>query len=352
MIAVLTSGVALGAYVPGLLLVRRLEEHGMAARVDVLERLFPPGVLERVVANKQRFHRDFRLARAAHAMARDQRELVDDGLAARLMGEWDDAQVTTIVVLSGFWAPVVDAYRRTRLAVRVEQCHVDAVCSPSFRAGGDIVGCDDVWLMDASRGTVDITIPVTGQPVVPWDGREQRMLVHGGGWSMGTYASDAAHLAERGAQLDVIAYEKADIGLRNGTRYFMNDPGWQAWNDGGFPPFGEVKQDGRVLYQAGPRYPGSFDLVRRSVAVVSKPGAGTLLDSLHAATPIILLEPLGEWEAQNGRIWLENGFAVSMMEWCARGQPQELLQDLHHNLASAREAVPSYADRLREMHRS
>ncbi|SDT80719.1 hypothetical protein [Actinoplanes derwentensis] len=348
MIAILTSGVALGAYVPGLLLARRLNESGTAARVDVLERLFPGPIRDRIQVNRRLFHRDFRLARAAHALARDQRNLLDADLTARLLEEWTGSGVSTVVVFSGFWAPVVDAYQRTTLGLRVERCHVDAIHSPSFQAGGDIAGAGDVWLMDSRRGTVDITIPVSGEPVIPWADREPRMLVHGGGWGMGTFLTDAQRLARGGVQLDVVAHERADITFRDGTRYFTSDPDWQPWSDGGFPPFGEVRGDGSVGYRAATRCPASFDLVRQGIAVVSKPGAGTLLDSLHAATPMILLEPLGEWEEHNGRLWQRNGFAVSLDEWCSRGRPLELLGDLHRNLLRARSATPSYADRFLE----
>ncbi|WP_331449720.1 hypothetical protein [Streptomyces prasinus] len=69
MIAVLTSGVALGVHVPGLLLATRLRERGAEASVEVVERLLPGDRLRMIEASRSVFHRDFRVARAGQRLA-------------------------------------------------------------------------------------------------------------------------------------------------------------------------------------------------------------------------------------------------------------------------------------------
>jgi UDP-N-acetylglucosamine:LPS N-acetylglucosamine transferase len=77
--------------------------------------------------------------------------------------------------------------------------------------------------------------------------------------------------------------------------------------------------------------------VREAMAVVSKPGGGTLLDSLAAATPIVLLTPWGEPEAKNGALWEELGFGIDFQRWRETGFDHRVLEDLHHRLLEARE---------------
>lgn len=343
MITVLTSGVALGVHVPGLLLVRRLQEAGAAAQVEVLERLLPAEARERIVASKTAFHRDFRVAVAGHRLVRDPADLLDEGRVGALFARWRAQGCRRFVVLSGFWLSILERFGGD---VEVDACHVDSVRSPSFAAAPAAVGGRDVWLIDAERGEVPWTIPVTDEDPVSWCQRAGRVLAHGGGWGMGTYAERGAELAAHGLGVDVVTYE--DAPPTPGVRPFRLDPGWQPWDDDGFPPFGPVGADGHVPYRRSERHHGSFDLARRSLAMVSKPGGGTLLDSLSAATPVVLAEPLGDHEARNAELWQELGFGIDADEWRASGFSLTVLADLHRNLVAARAAVPSYVTHLLE----
>ena len=112
---------------------------------------------------------------------------------------------------------------------------------------------------------------------------------------------------------------------RAGTRdrRYVSDPGWHPWlrNAAGeltFPPLGEVRPDGKVRYRSQLRFPAAHVNVREAMAVVSKPGGGTLLDSLAAATPVVLLAPWGEPEAKNGALWEELGFGIDFQRWRKR----------------------------------
>lgn len=358
MITVLTSGVALGVHVPGLLLVRRLREAGVLAAVEVLEELLTPEARARIPASKVAFHRDFRVALAGQRLARDVSPLLDEaGLAARL-ARWRAEGRRRFVVLSGFWIPVLDRYAAGAgdggagvAGVEVDLCHVDSVRSPSFRRGGAPAGGyrhRDVWLLDAERGTVPQTIPVTRDAPVPWGRRAGRYLAHGGGWGMGTYGERARELAGRGLAVDVVAYERADgeAPAASPGRTFLLDPAWHPWDDDGFPPFGELRPDGGVAFARSDAHHGSFDLARRALAMVSKPGGGTLLDSLAAATPVVLLEPFGDHEARNAELWLRLGFGVAFDDWWRRGCPTDDLEARHRALLAARARVPSYAEAL------
>jgi hypothetical protein len=347
MIAILTSGIALGVHVPGLLLARRLTESGVDVRVDVLERYFDAEKRTRIPDNKRAFHRNFRVALAGQGLARDVTPTLDEPAVAVLLSDWAAAGVERLVVFSGFWTPVVDRYAEAHPNARVDLCHVDSVRSPSFRPFPKADGHRDVWLLNADSGAIPQTIPVSRAAPVPWGDRDDRCLAHGGGWGMGTYAERAAELAGRGVAMDVIAYEPDDV-TDPRCRYFMIDPDWQPWQDDGFPPFGELGADGSVSFRRSAEHHDSFHLMRRAKVTISKPGGGTLLDSLSSATPVVLLEPFGDHEARNAELWCRLGFGLSYADWLETGCSFAVLEELHHNLRAARARVPSYPDALVE----
>ncbi len=136
MIEILTSGVALGVHVPGLLLADRIREQGGTANVSVLERLLSAETLATTARTKQAFHRDFRVALAGQKLARDASVAADEAAVAELLQSWHDRGVSRFVVFSGFWLAIVERYVAQYGAVPVDVCHVDSVQSPSFDKAG------------------------------------------------------------------------------------------------------------------------------------------------------------------------------------------------------------------------
>ncbi|WP_409179635.1 hypothetical protein F9C11_24115 [Amycolatopsis sp. VS8301801F10] len=344
MIEVLTSGVALGVHVPGLLLAQRLRERGAAADVSVLERLLPQRKLATTAEMKWAFHRDFRLAKAGHRLATDPAAVTDPAAEAELFARWDVEQVETFVLFSGFWLPIVERYLARGRTVRVVLCHIDAIASPSFRkAAGWQVPHEDVFLVDGASMTVPCSVPVSTRPPLPWEERQPRLYLHGGGWGMGTYREHVAELTDAGFALDVLAYRESDVDSRPGIRHFLLDPEWHPWHDNGFPP---LRPANRESYTRGEAHPDSFELVRSARAMVSKPGGGTCLDSLWAATPLLLLEPLGEAEKRNADVWQRLGFGLPYETWRDSGFSAGLLAEMYENLVRALPGIADYAAEL------
>ena len=95
---------------------------------------------------------------------------------------------------------------------------------------------------------------------------------------------------------------------------------------------------------AGPDYHDMLELVRGAVAVVSKPGGATLLESFETATPLVFLAPYGAHEAENQGLWEHLGFGLSLEAWRGSGYSLEVLERLHANLLEARRDAPSYPE--------
>ncbi|WND32854.1 hypothetical protein RI578_42305 (plasmid) [Streptomyces sp. BB1-1-1] len=341
MIAILTSGVALGVHVPGLLLASRLGERGAKVVVEVIERLLPDDRLRMVEASRSLFHRDFRVARAGQRLAADPAQAIDDAALVALHRRWRQLGVQRVVVFSGFWLGALG--RLSALGLRVPEvtiCQVDSVESPSFqRAAPSPVGTQVFRLASSASSDLPCTIPVTRRPPVRWPERGGRLLVHGGGWGMGTYRQRAADLSAAGHALDLVVHELDEAASAPaGTRAYLMDPSWHPWHDDGYPPLGHLApgQDPRtVKFRRGTAHHSSFDLAREAIAMVSKPGGGTLLDSLWSATPLVLLEPSGQHEEHNARLWCDLGFGIRFEQWQDAGFVAEYLRPLHEALLTA-----------------
>jgi hypothetical protein len=337
--------VALGTHVPGLLINEAFLARGVASRVNVLEALFPDDVRQRIQTAKIRYGHSFRMAKAAHAMASDQSELIPVEAAEGLFAEWDESGVSAITVLSGFWLGTVRAYVDRRPGVLVETCHLDAIPSPSHRRAVEVPGSTHSWLLDAQKNSLNEGIPIGGDGVqLPWVSRPIGLLAHGGGWGMGTHADAALELAEAGEGVSLIVTEPRDVPV-HGLSVFHQDPGWEAWSDAGFPRLAAGQGRAATPFENRDRWSDAFELTRRSRAVVSKPGAGTLVDSLNAATPVLFTEALGDWELANQSVWCALGFGMTLAEWVRKRDPA-VLEAMHERLRVAGSRTTSYPDRL------
>jgi hypothetical protein len=351
-IQILTSGASLGVHVPGLILRRRLRERDIDSDIWVLENLLPEQKQASVVKSKWAFHRNFRLALAGQRLAASPLPVLDEAAVRTLLREWKQRSVSHFAVFSGYWLPLLHDYRSgTPWPVRIDLCRLDAAPMSSFEHGGPApAGSRDICLADLARLTLPWTIPIATSAPVSWGDRNGRVLAHGGGWGIGTYR---ARIDELPASLgvDVLAYESVDVDHSNANfRFFMMDPEWHPWLDTDYPPLGQVFPDTGcpipAEYARGGEYPPLFDLTRRALAIISKPGGGTILDSVWSATPIVLLEPFTKSEASNASLWEALGFGISFEKWRATGFATAVLEELHENLVPAARAAPDYVSAL------
>lgn len=356
MIGILTSGVALGVHVPGLLLRRRLAERGVASEIYVLEGHWSEATRERLDRSRDAFQRDFRMAVTTQRLKRDHGELIDDAGREAIYELWGKAGIDRLVIFSGFWLPLAAEYVNDHAAtdVLIDTCHLDSVDSPSFAASSETVGRREIRLLDHAARTLPWTIPVDAREPVPWEERE-RLFAHGGGWSMGTYREAAAWLVAEGHGIDIVlgaADTDSPLLADESVHCFQIDPDWKAWSHAGFPPLrpvgasaDAVAADGWIPAGTGACH-ASYELMRRARAAVSKPGGGSLLDALWSATPVLLLDPFGRHESLNAQLWVERGLGVMFADWLADGAPAEPLLAAHQRALTLRTQPADYAANL------
>lgn len=344
---ILTSAVGLGIYIPALLIQQRLRAMGQAADVEVLEEHFLAARLQAHIEHRKLHHENFALARLANRMARDVQDCLDETRIQALLARWKRERRSRFIVWSGFWLPLVERYRTLapELSLAVDHCRIDAAVSASFRVFPRLRGSGrEIWLWNADQERVVHEIPVADAAPLPFTGREKRVVVHGGGWGIGNYREGLDDFAKAGYRIDLVVHDAGETaGRRPGDRCFMMDPKWEPWRreangDFAFPPMVELCGSEVRHAAAGDPYHALHDVIREAVAVVSKPGGCTLIDSLAAATPVVFLDAYSEAEQCNAQVWQNLGYGISLAAWRDRGYSFAVLEGLHRNIASRRSA--------------
>ncbi|MFV9644350.1 MAG: hypothetical protein ACNYWU_00870 [Desulfobacterales bacterium] len=362
-ISILCSGVALGVYVPALIVNNQLQREGLITDITVLENLIFEEKRNNIPNVKTAFHRSFAVALTGQKLAKDISPSLDPTLVAELIEVWKKEERKKFIVFSGFWIPVLEAYVRESgfKKMFIHLCHIDADVATSFKPYQADLSCfQHIKFFNWNDRKIFYCLHIGDQQPVAYHTRQNRFVIHGGGWGMGTYKDKLSLLDKKKVPLDVIAYERRDIENRiQRNRYFMIDPKWNPWEKDShanyhFPPFGQVrnevisspflKSDGNIEFSYNQEFPEVYRLICQAKAIISKPGGATILDSLASATPIVLLEPFGEYEKKNALLWQYFGFGISYQAWIDSNCSIEILEQLHQNLLNAKMNVQNYVE--------
>lgn len=350
-VTILCSGVTLGVYIPALLIRNQLRKRKMTTDVVVLESLFATDKKERIKESQKAFHRNFSVALMGQKITTNISSSLDKNLVSSLLQHWRKSNRHHFIVFSGFWMPIVEEYRFTTPSkiINVDRCYMDADISVSWKSyQGNADYCNDIWFFNWEKKQLIYKIAVNNKTPIPFRERENRFVIHGGGWGIGTYQSKIPELEERGLALDIAVYDLTEaVSKKQGNRYFLIDPSWCSWVKGKndeheFPPFGEVENGKFRMFEQNNTYPLLFDHTRKSRAIISKPGGMTLVDSLASATPLVYLEPFGAHEEKNAQLWEYMKFGISYKSWKLLDYSMEVLEDFHRNLLKARDSYIDY----------
>lgn len=351
-VTILCSGVALGVYVPALLVDYKLRKLGLDTEVVVLESLFLEDKKSKINDNKLAFHKRFAFALMALNFAKDMVNNIDEEKLDELFFSWSAEKRRYFIVFSGFWMPIIESYRDEFKVdcLNVDMCHMDSCISNSWKNYQSINNqYKDIWFYSFDEKKLIYGLTVGDKPIIDFDARAQRLVTHGGGWSIGTYQNNILELNANGISLDIVVYDVNEAGSLGNNRYFLIEPSWCAWeknlkNRHEFPKFGQILNLKIINYRNKEEYHELFDIIRESKGIISKPGGATLMDSLASATPIIMLEPYGDYEQKNAELWEYLGFGIRYDKWKAANFSFEILDTLHQNLLKERNNIINYTD--------
>ncbi|MRN57276.1 UDP-glucuronosyltransferase [Paenibacillus monticola] len=359
-VTILCSGFGLGFYVPGLLLDYQLNRRNVETEVMVFENFIEQDKKEKINDSRRTYHDNFKMALLASKIPNDIRNSLAFDQITDLIEQWKQEERQDFIVLSGHWVYILDMLReQVEYPLNVHLIYVDSAPSPSWsnlmKYKADYAEhYREIWLYDSHTQEINYRINVTEEPIVPYRERSDRFLIHGGGWGMGTYQGKIPELEEHGILLDIIAYDLRETeSTHPNNRFYMMDPAWNAWDKGAneryrLPPFSEIKANIVPEFRTALEHHGSYDILKRAKGVISKPGGGTLIDSLASATPMIFLEPFGKHEQKNTDLWLSHGLGIRYEDWKDSGYSLDLLEPIHHRLVEQKEAAKDYVDEFLE----
>lgn len=342
---ILGSGIALGVYVPALSVKKQLESLGHKADFLVLESLYEgkDAVMEET---RRSFHTDFRLAKLSYRIPVRNRSAIDPDAKARLLKQLEEEAYDSIITFSGFWVEFLRELMEVspHYADRITAVHMDAGRSLSWK-GTDRSGIKEIWLYRLDTKEILCALEPPAVSCKP----ENRILVHGGGWGIGEYDSKIRKLNELGYPLDIIVYYPEEAPAEaDMNEYYLLDPEWKTE---------KVKDEyPRLLHyqnrewnevpvsrkEANPLRP----LIEQDTAILSKPGGGTISDSLVTGTPLLFSEELASYEKDNKLLWLDQGFGMEFESFAADRDRDEALKRMHERLLEANRNLPIITELL------
>ena len=351
--AILCSGITLGVYNPALIVRNKLREMGKEPAVFVLENLFRHEKQNSISKMKQMFHKSFKFALMGQRASKTVDDNCDPDFLKQLFQRWHDSGINHFIVFSGFWMSILEEYQKqnSQSSYRIDIYHMDAVESKSWETiNHSMRNVQHVWFFSEHNSSISNYLSISNHDIVPFEARHNRYVIHGGGWGIGTYRQKIQILQDRNLCLDIINYEIDDLDeINTQHRYYMMDPNWKSWEydaDGNlnFPSFGAVTAEGKVNYSQNKEYPEVYNIIRRNRGIISKPGGATILDSLSSATPIIFLEPFGEYERKNAELMIAKGLGIWFTDWENSKHSIEVLEQCHRNLVRKRAEMTEFKE--------
>ncbi|MBP1999947.1 hypothetical protein J2Z69_000966 [Paenibacillus shirakamiensis] len=347
-VTLLASGNSLGAYIPAMHLHTYLKRKGIRADVHVLENLYHEEVRRKIRSTKKAFHANFSVARMGHRLAKPIGSSLSEQAVLKLLDDWQRSCNTRFAVFTGFWLPILERYQAaTGQTMDIQLIRLDAWDTPSFKVHKQLYpNYNNVWFYDPSELSPYSYIASDETEPLPFEQRSGRILIHGGGWGIGTYAETVHELCALGHHLDVIVYDPSEVEEDDGvTRYYGTDVSWDPWSRDTkgrhtFPPMVRyVRENGTLHEYPLQNYSTYTDLMRNCTAIISKPGGATLNDSLSYGIPFVMVEPFGDHELHNLTYWESRGLGIRFAEWKSNDFSEHLLEGICIRLLEQRSTI-------------
>ena len=86
--------------------------------------------------------------------------------------------------------------------------------------------------------------------------------------------------------------------------------------------------------------------MERDMAILSKPGGGTLSDSLVTGTPLLFAEALASYETDNQILWTELGLGMKFEDFVQSSKQDTALNEMRVRLEETGKDLPVITDML------
>ncbi len=336
-IVILSSGIGFGVYIPSLLISNQLLEHGIIAKVELIEKYFKEEKQKKLHENQEAFHKNIQVAKVAMRLPMMQHgDNYDETKLGLLLHEWEQQGFNKFIVLSGSWQSVLKRYKEQYLKseILVYCIHMDCITAPSWKKFSLPIDCNR-WLLGEENDVPKYSIMIDGKEPIPFEKREKQILVHGGGWGIGIDNNKVNMINHANYKINLITTINESVDMSQANQIYYTD-GWQAWDSEKmeFPPLytGADYENVNIINE---HY--VYQLAKNSIGIVSKAGGGTLLDSFSGAIPIIFTTSIAKHEEKNAEKWIRLGFGITYEQWEKSNFSEDLLRECYFNLINNRE---------------
>lgn len=355
-ITILCSGFGLGFYIPGVLLLRELQKNGDSGEIYVFETFMKDERQNHIQDSRNEYHENFAAANLAARIPLNIEKSIDYEKVDKTFTTWKEEKRAHFVSLSGHWIYIMERYKeQVDWPVSVVGLYVDAGRAPSWNSLKRYMSdCEQrytpICLYDEEKLEMNYSIGTTLFDPIGFTNRKHNVVVHGGGWGMGTYREIVHDLLEKSDfSIDLLAYKYDELYASERISSYINDPNWCAWSkdkNNLFPDFYRKTLAGQECRASSYDYHWLAGLSGEEKAIIAKPGAGTLIDSFMTETPLVILPPFGKHESKNAEVWKKLGFGVDFETWTNNGYSESLLEAMHIRIHEARKEVKKLSEKL------
>lgn len=351
-IKILTSAMGLGTYIPALHISDYLQRNDYFVNLEVFEEFFDEATLDKYAKTKSMFQSSYKAAVLGHKLASKKLNFIlGDTITDRIIEKWKDEDIDTFIILSGNWTSIVSRYMEIHEHVKAIIVHMDVGVAPSFmdfhNQNNRFI---EIWPIDEKGVNYIIDNHFDEIRTMSSEEKQNKLFLHGGGWGMGTYRNKLEELSTILPNSMITSINnKNEYKPHNNIEYYMIDPSWKPWlkyNNApcDYPPMSKVDKDIEIINNKHSN--GLYQLYHTCCGIISKPGGGTLMDSLITTTPIIFLEPIADHEKVNEKVWIELGYGISYEAWIQSVDPIKVLMDMKENLKMCKSRTQSLGSRL------
>jgi hypothetical protein len=345
-IVILSSLVGYGAFIPALLLYSQLESEGRSVRLHVIENYYTDEKKAVFEQTRTAFRKNPKLVRIASGLSAQLENNLSHSGEEELFGRWREEGCYKFICFSGLWSGLLAHFAEKDGRVKIVFCKVDSGFSSAWKnIDPSLLQHHHTSFFNAEEGTILYKISPPGIEPRPFDQRDKAVLLHGGGWYLDGFGRQIEAIGrhytcrpvQRASDPDHSPAEYVEPIRENYTwdplhnkDHFHTLPSYSLWS------------------QPDRRYAGLWELMNGCKAIVSKPGGMTLMDSLITATPLVMLEPAGKNEEDNGRLWQQLGLGIYYEDWERENFSGVILEKMHRDLLRKRTEAPDFISCVRQ----
>lgn len=345
-VVILSSLVGYGAFIPALLLYQQLKAEGRSVQLHAIENYYSEE--KKIIFEQTRtaFRKNPKLVKIASGLSAQLENNLSADTGEDLQHRWREEGCCRFVCFSGLWSALLARIAESDTRVKIIFCKVDSGFSSAWKnIDSPLLQHHHTSFFEAQEGKVRYKISPRGLEPHPFHQREEAVLLHGGGWYLDGFNKQVESIAQHYTCRPVQRASDAPHPSLKNVEPVKENYTWDPLHDSRhfftFPSYSLSAQPNR-------EYAGLWDLMNRCRAVVSKPGGMTLMDSLVTATPLVMLEPAGRNEEDNGKLWQELGLGIYYSDWEKTGFSANTLEEIHGNLLRKKSETPDFISCVRQ----